>query len=135
MSPIIQRQVTSFGATMKAVPAALRATAAPRVWSSLSHRAKALDNPLKSGHNCTESFDSWFFSRDDFAYVIPKFLKRRRLVALAIHLLKNLHQMIEGLRFVAAKPVSATVVEKAFNVFVHYRCSPISVRSAARRSW
>jgi hypothetical protein len=43
--------------------------------------------------------------------------------------------MIEGLRFVAAKPVSATVVEKAFNVFVHHRCSPISVRSAARRSW
>src|SRR6516164_5812109 len=93
---------------MKAIPAALRARAAPRVWSSLSHRAKALDNPLKSGHNCTESFDSWFFSRDDFAYVIPQFLKRRGLVSLPIHLLKYLHQMIEGLRFVAAKPVSKT---------------------------
>src|SRR5215471_14747753 len=41
MRPIVQRQVTSFGATMKAVPAALRARAVPRVWSSLSHRVKS----------------------------------------------------------------------------------------------
>jgi hypothetical protein len=72
---------------------------------------------LKSGHDRTESLDSWFFSRDDFADVIPKFLKRCGLVGPPIHLLKYLHQLIEVLRVVAAKPVSAAFLEKTFNIW------------------
>ena len=44
---------------------------------------KVLDNPLnlKSDYDCIEWFDSRLLSRDNFTDVIPKFLKRRGLVA------------------------------------------------------
>jgi hypothetical protein len=94
-------------------------------------QVKELDDPLKSGHDRTEAFDSGFLSRDDFADVVPKFLKRRGLVGLPIDLLNYLHQMIEVLRVVAAKPVSTAFLEKAFNVLVHLPFSPCSSPKAA----